>query len=48
MIAWWFAAPEPPADPGVLDTVAQDPEAVREQACRIVSSNQRVCAPPTS
>ncbi len=48
MITWWFAAPGPPSDPGVLDTVAQDPEAVREQACRIVSQNPKVCAPPTT
>lgn len=48
MISWWFAAPAPPGDQGVLDTVAQDPEAVREQACRIVSQNPRVCAPPTT
>ena len=48
MIAWWFAVPAPPGDQGVLDTVAQDPEAVREQACRIVSQNPRVCAPPTT
>ena len=28
--------------------VDQDPEAVREQACRIVSSNDRVCSPATT
>lgn len=44
---WSFAAPEP-TDPGVLGTVAQDPDEVREQACRIVSANRSVCAPPTT
>ncbi len=47
MIMWLFAAPEP-TDPGALGTVNQDPDAVREQACRIVSTNSRVCAPPTT
>jgi hypothetical protein len=33
--------------PGALGTVDQDPQEVREQACRIVSSNDRVCTPTT-
>jgi hypothetical protein len=47
IFSWWGAAP-PPSDPGVLDTIAQDPDAVRDQACRIVSQSARVCAPPTT
>jgi hypothetical protein len=43
-----LAAAPPPTDPNGLGSVAQDPDAVREQACRIVSSNQRVCSPPTT
>jgi hypothetical protein len=46
-VAWSLAAPAP-TDPGVGNTVAQDPDAVREQACRIVSANPNVCAPPTT
>ena len=32
------------ADP--LDPIEQDPDVVREQACRLVSRDQAVCAPP--
>jgi hypothetical protein len=38
----------PTTPPGALGPVAQDPQQVREQACRIVSSNDRVCAPTTT
>lgn len=47
MIRWLLAAPEP-IDPGVLDTVVQNPDDVREQACRIVEATPRVCSPPTT
>ena len=31
-----------------LDPVNQDPDAVREEACRLLSRDQSVCAPPTT
>lgn len=40
--AW--ASTVPPDDQ--LGPVDQDADAVREEACKLVSSNQRVCAPP--
>ncbi|MEN9645081.1 MAG: hypothetical protein RL238_1750 [Actinomycetota bacterium] len=46
-VHWLLAAPVP-VDPGVLDTVAQDPDDVREQACRIVEASPGVCSPPTT
>jgi hypothetical protein len=42
---WLVAAPP---STGPLGPVDQDPDAVREQACRIVSSNRRVCSPATT
>lgn len=47
MIRWLLAAPDP-VDPGVLDTVVQNPDDVREQACRIVEATPRVCSPPST
>jgi len=47
MNRWLLAAPDP-VDPGVLDTVAQNPDDVREQACRIVEATPSVCSPPTT
>jgi len=47
MMRWLLAAPEP-VDPGVLDTVGQNPDDVREQACRIVEATPRVCSPPST
>jgi len=44
---WVLAAPGP-VDPGVLDTVAQNPDEVREQACRIIEASPGVCSPPTT
>ncbi|CAN5632609.1 hypothetical protein BH10ACT2_BH10ACT2_28230 [soil metagenome] len=42
VFALWLV--HPAADP--LEPVDQDPDAVREEACRIVSRNKSVCAPP--
>ncbi len=42
---WWLAAAPPD---GGLGPVDQDPDAVREQACKIVSANQKVCTPVTT
>ena len=39
----WFAG-APPADP--LGPVDQDPDAVREEACRLVSKDSSVCSAP--
>lgn len=43
----WAAAPEP-IPPGGLGPVDQDPQDVRDQACRIVTSNDKVCTPATT
>ncbi len=42
---WWLAAAPPD---GQLGPVDQNPDAVREQACKIVSSNQKICTPVTT
>lgn len=47
MNPWLLAAPEP-VDPGVLDTVVQNPDDAREQACRIVEATPSVCRPPST
>lgn len=47
MIRWLLAAPGP-VDPGVLDTVVQNPDDAREQACRIVEATPSVCRPPST
>ena len=47
MMRWLLAAPVP-VDPGVLDTVPQNPDDVREQACRIVEATPSVCSPPST
>lgn len=40
---FWLAA-APPADP--LGPVAQDPDAIREEACKLVSKDTSVCSAP--
>lgn len=44
LIRVWLAA-TPPGDP--LGPVNQDPDAVREQACKLVSKDTSVCSAPT-
>jgi hypothetical protein len=43
-----LAAAPPTTTPGGLGPVDQDPQHVREQACRIVTSNDKVCVPATT
>jgi hypothetical protein len=44
----WLAAARTTAPPGSLGPVDQDPQQVREQACRIVTSNDAACTPATT
>jgi len=42
-VAWWFGG-APPDDP--LGPIEQDVDAVRDEACKVVSENQSSCSPP--
>jgi len=41
-----WATTVPPGDDPLGQPVPQDPDSVREQACKLVSKNQLVCSPP--
>ena len=41
-----WVATVPPSDDPLGQPVPQDPDAVREQACKLVSKNKLVCSPP--
>lgn len=43
LVSWWVGA-APPEDP--LGPVDQNPDAVRDEACRVVSQNTTSCATP--
>lgn len=42
----WAAQTVPPPDDPLGGPVGQDPDAVREEACKLVSPDQDVCSPP--
>jgi len=45
MVSWWVATAPPD---GPLGPVDQDPDVVREEACKLVSQDTTVCSPPPS
>ena len=48
LVRLWLATAPPSSPPGALGPVDQDPQEVREQACRIVTSNDTACTPATT
>ena len=42
----WMVSTVPPPDDPLGGPVGQDPDSVREEACKLVSPDRRVCLPP--